>query len=54
MVTFADVLKESKSAQPPLSKLVDMVGEIKERHYSITSANTVVGDRVDLLVVTVH
>jgi hypothetical protein len=32
--------------------LCKLVGDIKPRHYSIASAQSVVGDRVDLLVVT--
>jgi len=31
-----------------------MIGDINPRHYSIASAQSVVGDRVDLLVVTVE
>ena len=53
-VTYADVLRRFSSAHPPVQHLLEMVGEIKERHYSIASANAVVGDRVDLLVVTVN
>ncbi|KAG9128114.1 hypothetical protein FRC07_004730 [Ceratobasidium sp. 392] len=52
-VTFADVLKQFPSARPPLSELATIVGDIKPRHYSIASAQSAVGDRVDLLVVTV-
>ena len=52
-VTFADVLKRYKSARPPIQVLCELVGDIKPRHYSIASAQSVVGDRVDLLVVTV-
>ncbi|VDB96963.1 unnamed protein product [Peniophora sp. CBMAI 1063] len=53
-VTFADVLKRYKSARPPVQILCELVGDIKPRHYSIASAQSVVGDRVDLLVVTVE
>ena len=53
-VTFADVLKQFKSARPGVEVLCEIVGDIKPRHYSIASAQTVVGDRVDLLVVTVE
>jgi sulfite reductase (NADPH) flavoprotein alpha-component len=51
---FADVLKQFKSARPGVEVLCEMVGDIKPRHYSIASAQAVVGDRVDLLVVTVE
>ena len=53
-VTFADVLKKYASARPSIELLCEMVGDIKPRHYSIASAQSVVGDRVDLLVVTVE
>jgi len=52
-VTFADVLKMYKSARPGIERLCELIGDIKPRHYSIASAQSVVGDRVDLLVVTV-
>ncbi|KZS97635.1 assimilatory sulfite reductase [Sistotremastrum niveocremeum HHB9708] len=52
-VTFADVLQRFKSARPDIAKLCELVGDIKPRHYSIASAQDAVGDRVDLLVVTV-
>lgn len=52
-VTFVDVLKKFSSAHPPVEVLCEIVGDIKPRHYSIASAQSVVGDRVDLLVVTV-
>ncbi|KAJ3862990.1 assimilatory sulfite reductase [Lentinula novae-zelandiae] len=52
-VTFADVLKLYSSARPGIEVLCELVGDIKPRHYSIASAQSVVGDRVDLLVVTV-
>ncbi|KAH7344452.1 hypothetical protein B0J17DRAFT_2305 [Rhizoctonia solani] len=52
-VTFADVLRQFPSARPPLGELVALIGDIKPRHYSIASAQSAVGDRVDLLVVTV-
>jgi len=41
------------SARPGYANLCDLVGDIKPRHYSIASAQSAVGDRVDLLVVTV-
>ena len=52
-VSFADVLHKFPSARPSIEKLCELVGDIKPRHYSIASAQSVVGDRVDLLVVTV-
>jgi sulfite reductase (NADPH) flavoprotein alpha-component len=52
-VTFADILKKYKSARPGIERLCELIGDIKPRHYSIASAQSVVGDRVDLLVVTV-
>lgn len=52
-VTFADVLKKYKTARPGIERLCELIGDIKPRHYSIASAQSVVGDRVDLLVVTV-
>jgi sulfite reductase (NADPH) flavoprotein alpha-component len=52
-VTFADVLRRYTSARPGIEVLCTLVGDIKPRHYSIASAQSVVGDRVDLLVVTV-
>lgn len=53
-VTYADVLKKYDSARPPIEALCEMVLEIKPRHYSIASSQSVVGDRVDLLIVTVE
>ncbi|KAJ7667864.1 hypothetical protein DFH06DRAFT_1039896 [Mycena polygramma] len=53
-VTFSDVLRMYPSARPGIETLCEMVGDIKPRHYSIASAQSVVGDRVDLLVVTVE
>ncbi len=51
-VTFADILRRYTSARPGIEDLCNLVGDIKPRHYSIASAQSVVGDRVDLLVVT--
>lgn len=51
-VTFADILKRY-SARPSIERLCEMIGDIKPRHYSIASSQAVVGNRVDLLVVTV-
>ncbi|GLB33669.1 putative sulfite reductase [Lyophyllum shimeji] len=53
-VTFVDILKKYPSAKPGIEKLCELVGDIKPRHYSIASAQSVVGNRVDLLVVTVE
>ncbi|PCH41308.1 assimilatory sulfite reductase [Wolfiporia cocos MD-104 SS10] len=52
-VTFADILKRYTSARPGIEVLCELVGDIKPRHYSIASAQAVVGDQVDLLVVSV-
>lgn len=52
-VTFADILRRYTSARPGIEALCGLIGDIKPRHYSIASAQSVVGDRVDLLVVTV-
>lgn len=52
-VTFADVLRKFASAHPPVDVLCEIVGDIKPRHYSIASAQSAVGDQIDLLVVTV-
>jgi sulfite reductase (NADPH) flavoprotein alpha-component len=53
-VTFAEVLSLYPSARPGIETLCELVGDIKPRHYSIASAQAVVGDRVDLLVVSVN
>ncbi|KAF8558829.1 hypothetical protein OG21DRAFT_1503789 [Imleria badia] len=53
-VTFAQVLERYRSAKPGIETLCEMIGDIKPRHYSIASAQSVVGNRVDLLVVTVE
>ncbi|KAF8665652.1 hypothetical protein AX16_000106 [Volvariella volvacea WC 439] len=52
-VTFAEVLQKYPSAKPGIERLCELIGDIKPRHYSIASSQEVVGDRVDLLVVTV-
>lgn len=52
-VTFADVLKRYESARPGIEVLCELIGDIKPRHYSIASAQAVVGDQVHLLVVSV-
>ena len=53
-VTFADILQRYPSATPPIEKLCELIGDAKPRHYSIASSQSVVGNRVDLLVVTVE
>ena len=53
-VTFAQVLQRYRSAKPGIETLCEMIGDTKPRHYSIASAQSVVGNRVDLLVVTVE
>ncbi|KAH9894412.1 assimilatory sulfite reductase [Cubamyces lactineus] len=53
-VTFADILKRYSSARPGIEVLCELIGDIKPRHYSIASSQAVVGDRVDLLVVSVE
>lgn len=52
-VAFADILRTYETARPGIETLCELIGDIKPRHYSIASAQAVVGDRVDLLVVAV-
>lgn len=52
-VTFADVLQRFKTARPSIEELVGLVPEIKPRHYSIASSQKAIGDKVELLIVTV-
>jgi sulfite reductase (NADPH) flavoprotein alpha-component len=52
-VNFAEVLMLYPSAKPGIETLCELIGDTKPRHYSIASAQSVVGNRVDLLVVTV-
>ncbi|KAF8264959.1 hypothetical protein EI94DRAFT_1737250 [Lactarius quietus] len=52
-VNFADVLRRHPSARPSIEVLCGLIGDIHPRHYSIASAQSAVGDRVDLLIVTV-
>lgn len=52
-VSYVDALALYPSARPSIEELAVIVSEIKERHYSIASAQSLVGNRVDLLVVTV-
>ncbi|TIC09094.1 hypothetical protein E3Q10_03722 [Wallemia mellicola] len=53
-LTYADVLRKFPTAKPPVEELIHLIGEIHPRHYSIASANAVVGNQVDLLIVTVE
>lgn len=50
-VTYADLLKEFKSAKPTLQKLIEIIPRIKPRHYSIASSMKMNPDSVHLLVV---
>jgi sulfite reductase (NADPH) flavoprotein alpha-component len=52
-VTYADILMKYASARPGIEVLCQIIGDIKPRHYSIASSQAVVGDQVDLLVVSV-
>lgn len=52
-VTYVEILQRYPSARPGIEILCEMVGDINPRHYSIASAQSAVGDRVDLLVVSV-
>jgi len=52
-VTFADVLYRFRTARPSIEDLVGLIPEIKPRHYSIASSQKAVGDKVELLIVTV-
>ncbi|ORX37683.1 hypothetical protein BD324DRAFT_641823 [Kockovaella imperatae] len=52
-VTFADVLFKFRTARPSIEELVGLIPEIKPRHYSIASSQKAVGDKVELLIVTV-
>jgi len=52
-VTFADVLWRFRTARPGMEELVGLIPEIKPRHYSIASSQKAVGDKVELLIVTV-
>lgn len=52
-VTFADVLYRFRTARPGIEELVGLIPEIKPRHYSIASSQKAVGDKVELLIVTV-
>lgn len=52
-ITFADVLEEFKSARPPVETLVELIGPIKPRHYSIASSMKMHPNSVHLLVVLV-
>jgi sulfite reductase (NADPH) flavoprotein alpha-component len=52
-VNFADVLREFPTARPTIEQLMELIPEIKPRHYSIASSQEAVGDKVELLIVTV-
>lgn len=52
-VTYAEVLQMFPSARLPLDILLREVEPIEPRHYSISSAQALVGDSVHLLIVTV-
>ena len=52
-VTYADVLYKYRTARPSIEELIGLIPEIKPRHYSIASSNKAVGDKVELLIVTV-
>lgn len=52
-VTYAEVLRMFPSARLPLDILLREVEPIEPRHYSISSAQALVGDSVHLLIVTV-
>ncbi|WVQ78985.1 hypothetical protein IAT38_001077 [Cryptococcus sp. DSM 104549] len=52
-VTFVDVLRRFPTARPGVEELVGLIPEIKPRHYSIASSQKAVGDKVELLIVTV-
>ena len=52
-VTFADVLYRFRTARPSIEELVGLIPEIKPRHYSIASSQKAIGDKVELLIVTV-
>jgi len=53
-VTFADILAEFSSAHPSLAELVELVPDIKPRHYSIASSQRMHNNSVHLLVVLVE
>ncbi|KAI9005997.1 hypothetical protein BC832DRAFT_583897 [Gaertneriomyces semiglobifer] len=51
--SYADLLEIFPSARPSIDALMDMIPEIKPRHYSISSAQSMHPDSVHLLVVLV-
>ena len=53
-VAFADILQRYPSAAPPIEKPCELIGDAKPRHYGIASSQSVVGNRVDLSIVTVE
>eukprot|EP00127_Corallochytrium_limacisporum_P004283 Clim_evm228s157 gene=Clim_evmTU228s157 len=52
--TFADVIREFKSARPEVEDLLSIIPPTKPRHYSIASSMNMHPDSVHLLVVTVE
>ncbi|KXS18292.1 hypothetical protein M427DRAFT_96320, partial [Gonapodya prolifera JEL478] len=52
-VTFADILREFKTARPSLGQLVQLIPPIKTRAYSIASAASMHPTKVHLLIVLV-
>ncbi|KAI1380128.1 hypothetical protein F4677DRAFT_405918 [Hypoxylon crocopeplum] len=52
-ITFADVLEEFKSAHPSFPELVNLIGPLKRREYSIASAQAVTPNAVALMIVVV-
>ncbi|GES75561.1 sulfite reductase (NADPH) flavoprotein alpha-component [Rhizophagus clarus] len=53
-ITYAELLYEFTSAHPPVEDLVQLIAQIKPRHYSIASAQSVHPNSVHLLIVTVE
>ena len=49
-VTYADLLIEYKSANPPLAALLSMIPPIKGRAYSITSSPSVTSSSIELCI----
>ena len=52
-ITYEDLLREFTSAKPPVEALVNIISEIKPRHYSIASSQKMFPNSVHLLVVAV-
>ncbi|KAJ1673821.1 sulfite reductase [NADPH] flavoprotein component, partial [Spiromyces aspiralis] len=53
-VTYADLLREFRSARPSIRQLIEAIPAIKPRHYSIASSSRMHPDSVQLLVVAVE